>query len=387
VRQAVAAFPPLLIALASTVPLAAGCQPPPSFIAQPNDTTEADAASAEGGGGGAGGDQLGGEDAGVSADAAALGPRPFSIVVLPDTQYYSAGYTQIFEAQTKWIVANRAALNIAFVLHEGDIVDSDVGAQWQNASRSLHHLDGQVPYFVTVGNHDIGSNCTNRNCRSSLINDFFPVSGFSGTSWFGGTFEPDHIENSYGIVPVDGGPWLVLSLEFGPRDQVLEWAGAVLDAHPDLPALVVTHAYLYNDGSRYDHFARPDQLWSPHGYDLDWLPGGVNDGEEMWQALVSKHDNLKLVLSGHALPVDPNRNPDSAARLTSMRASGSHCHQVLANYQTCSGFPCPETMGGDGFLRIIRFDPATHGMTVRTYSPYLDRWKTDPPNEFVLGGD
>jgi hypothetical protein len=373
------------MALVSTVPLS--CQAPPSFMATSPDAADADAASPDGGGG-TGRDQPGAEDAGAAADAAAPPPRPFSIVVLPDTQYYSAGYTQIFEAQTRWIVANRAALNIAFVLHEGDVVDTDVAAQWQNAARSLRRLEGQVPYFVTVGNHDIGSNCpTARGCRATMINDFFPVSGFSGTSWFGGTFEPDHIENNYGIVPVEGGSWLVLALEFGPRDQVLEWANGVLDAHPDLPALLVTHAYLYNDGTRYDHFTRPDQLWSPHNYDLDWLPGGVNDGEEMWQALVSKHDNLRFVLSGHALPADPNTNPDTTARLTSTRASGSHCHQILANYQTCSGFPCPETMGGDGYLRIMRFDPATHGMSVRTYSPYLDRWKTDPPNEFVLGGD
>jgi hypothetical protein len=370
--------------LVSTVPLTTGCQAPPSFVAPPVDSGPG------GDGGDDGGEQSGEPDAGAALDAAASAgaPRAFTIIALPDTQYYSAGYTQIFDAQTNWIVANKAALNIAFVVHEGDIVDTGVTAQWQNAARSLHRLDGQVPYFITVGNHDVGANCpSGRDCRGTMINDFFPVSGFSGTSWFGGTFEPDHIENNYGIVPVDGGSWLVLALEFGPRAQVLEWAGAVLDAHPDLPAVLVTHAYLYNDGTRYDHIARPDQLWSPHNYDLDWLPGGVNDGEEMWQALVSKHDNLKFVLSGHALPPDPNRNPDTAARLTSPRASGSHCHQILANYQTCSAFPCPETNGGDGYLRIMRVDPVTHAMSVRTYSPYLDRWKHDPPNEFVLGGD
>jgi hypothetical protein len=78
---------------------------------------------------------------------------------------------------------------------------------------------------------------------------------------------------------------------------------------------------------------------------------------------------------------------DTAARLTSFRASGTHCHQILANYQTCSGFPCPETNGGNGFLRILRFDPSTHGLSVRTYSPYLDIYKTDAPNDFDLAGD
>jgi hypothetical protein len=76
-----------------------------------------------------------------------------------------------------------------------------------------------------------------------------------------------------------------------------------------------------------------------------------------------------------------------AARLTSMRDDGTHCHQILANYQTCAFGPCPQTNGGDGYLRIMRFDPATHAVTVMTYSPLLDMYKDDPSNQFVLRGD
>ena len=64
-------------------------------------------------------------------------------------------------------------------------------------------------------------------------------------------------------------------------------------------------------------------------------------------------------------------------------------HQVLANYQTCTGAPCESyagglVRGGNGFLRLLKFAPAQGTVSVSTYSPYLDEWLRDPANEFVL---
>ena len=91
---------------------------------------------------------------------------------------------------------------------------------------------------------------------------------FEQYPWFKGTFEPGHIENSYQLfdVPNGGGRWLVIALEFGPRDEVLAWADGIAKQYADTPAMVVTHAYLYDDDTRYDHVARPHQAWNPHGY-------------------------------------------------------------------------------------------------------------------------
>ena len=47
----------------------------------------------------------------------------FTIIALPDTQHYSESFPAIFTSQTQWIVNNRAARNIVFVTHEGDIVE------------------------------------------------------------------------------------------------------------------------------------------------------------------------------------------------------------------------------------------------------------------------
>ena len=73
-------------------------------------------------------------------------------------------------------------------------------AEWAPASQSLHVLDGEVPYVVTAGNHDY----TNFADRMGLINSFLPPSHFERFSWFGGTFEPGHSENSFSTFGAGG---------------------------------------------------------------------------------------------------------------------------------------------------------------------------------------
>jgi hypothetical protein len=293
----------------------------------------------------------------------------FTVVVLPDTQYYARNYPGILDAQVKWIRDQRARGGVALVAHEGDIVDADDPTQWERAASSLHGLDGVVPVLLSAGNHDyrrVGLQID----RQTSINDYFWPTDVRGAVSASGTYQPGHLENSYVVLSVPGGDWLWLSLEFGPRDAVLAWADDLLNRYAGLRAVVLTHAYLDADGSRYDHVSRHDQLWNPHRYFADDGGGTVNDGEEIWRKLVSRHDNVRFVLCGHALD-------DGTGRLTSLRADGTPVNQVLANFQTGA-------LGGAGYLRIMRFVPATRTVSVRTYSPYLDHFKRDPDDEFQL---
>lgn len=304
----------------------------------------------------------------------ALAGEPYTIVALPDTQFYASTYPQIFDAQTRWIVGERAPQNLALVVHEGDLVDSDDVGQWTAAAHSMQMLDGLVPYLVSTGNHDYGLGGDGWTVtRSTLIDSYFPVSKFAQFPWFRGTFEAEHIENNYALVDVPGTTdhWLVVSLEFGPRDAVLAWADSVVKRYPSTPAMIVTHAYLYGDSSRYDHLARPTQKWNPHDYPIGSTTGAVNDGEEIWQKLILGNSNIEFVLCGHVLG-------GGTGRLTSIRPDGTIVNQILANYQMLP-------LGGGGFLRILEFAPATRSVHVRTYSPYLDEFKKDSENDFVLG--
>ncbi|HEU4334651.1 MAG TPA: LamG-like jellyroll fold domain-containing protein, partial [Candidatus Eisenbacteria bacterium] len=109
-----------------------------------------------------------GREAGTAAGS------DFTIVMIPDTQYYTSelnGATNaMLLAQTNWIVANRASRNVAYVATVGDCVEhGDNGGndiEWQRANTSYSVLEDPagtglpegLPYGITVGNHDQSPN-------------------------------------------------------------------------------------------------------------------------------------------------------------------------------------------------------------------------------------
>src|SRR5512135_2313254 len=84
----------------------------------------------------------------LSATLAAFAQSPgeFTIAALPDTQFYSKTYPQIFTAETRWIASHAQQMNIQLVVGLGDIVDGGgEGYQWQNADLAYRILEGKVP--------------------------------------------------------------------------------------------------------------------------------------------------------------------------------------------------------------------------------------------------
>ena len=85
------------------------------------------------------------------------GESPFTLVVLPDTQCYcdtrhaqsakkwGGDLRRYFFSQTRWIRDNARKLNIAFVLHEGDITQTDYDDEWKIAAKAMALLDGKSP--------------------------------------------------------------------------------------------------------------------------------------------------------------------------------------------------------------------------------------------------
>jgi calcineurin-like phosphoesterase family protein len=296
-------------------------------------------------------------------------PTAWRFAILPDTQIYSRKYPDLFEAQCRWLAENAESQRILFALHEGDIVNDNLPEQWEVAERALRMMDGRLPYVLALGNHDYGPGGSASD-RTTLVHNYFTAAELESRPGFGGVFEPGRIDNSFHVFETPTGPWLVLALEFGPRDEVVAWADSVLASHASMPAILVTHAYLYYDDTRYDRPTRPDQMWSPYDYGVSTQPGGVNDGEELYQGLVRRHDSIQLVFNGHVLD-------DGTARLTSPQDGGSFVHQILANYQNRS-------RGGDGYLRLVEVDTNLARIRVRTYSPVFDLYRYDDADSFDL---
>lgn len=297
-------------------------------------------------------------------------PDSFTIVALPDTQVYSQSYPEHFHAQTRWIVENRDRLNIQFVLHLGDITNHNTPPHWKNAKAAMRRLDGEVPYALAAGNHDYGPG-GNASDRTTLLNDYFHVSDYKELPTFGGVMEKGRLDNSYHTFEVRGQKFLVLALEWGPRKETVEWANSIVADHPEHRGILITHAYMYSDENRYDWEERgSEQSWNPHSYGTAKLPGGVNDGQELWDKLVNRHPNFIMTLNGHVLN-------DGRGRLTSEGKHGNRVHQMLVNFQT-------REEGGNGHLRLIEFLPDGQTVKVLDWSPVLEQPFGDDQSEFTL---
>jgi hypothetical protein len=291
----------------------------------------------------------------------------WTLVALPDTQALSANLPAIFDTQTAWVAANASQLNILYLAHEGDITNDSTDEQWSAAAHSLHQLDGTVPYALAMGNHDYPGSGSVAARDSSQFDKYFPLSDFENGQKVVGFFEPGTASNVAYAFTAGMQDWLILVLEFGPRDSVLAWADAVLKQNVASNAILVTHAYLGVDGTRQDYATHPDTSSDPHDYDSDGQLGSVNDGEEIWQKLILHNPNVRIVLCGHM---------HTQASLTSLRQTGLPVYQLLADFQT-------EELGGGGYLRLLTFRPDGI-VSVRTYSPYYDQYRTELENEFEL---
>ena len=288
----------------------------------------------------------------------------WTLAVLPDTQKYSQDHPQHFINQTKWIVKQKDALNIQHVLHLGDIVNkgNKQPKQWDNAQRALDHLHGQVPLGIIPGNHDYDDDRGMK--RVTQLNRVVPKKTLEKGGTLVELYDPNKIDNQALAFETHGKKWLMLGLEFGPRNEVLDWAKQTLAKYKDHHAIVFTHAYMYFDDTRYDHKTKK-QSWNPSGYQLE---GSFNDAQMMWTKVFRDAPNVRMVLSGHVLN-------DGLAYLSSKATAGHSVHQVLQNYQM-------KKEGGMGFLRLYEFQPDGKTVQSKTYSPSLDQYKTDPANQF-----
>ncbi|MCK9506917.1 MAG: metallophosphoesterase [Pigmentiphaga sp.] len=294
--------------------------------------------------------------------------RPIRLAVLPDTQTYTNEYPFIFHSQTAWIQKNAA--NIDFAIHVGDITNANNAVQWPRAANALALLEEDVPLSFVPGNHDTGGN--NAQYRNTDgMNEALPYSKFSLKPNFGGTMETGRMENTYSYFSKDGYDFLIVAIEFAPRDTAINWAKKVIQAHPNHNVIINTHAYMYSDNKRmsdlYGH------KWTPSTYGVyDESNGDANDGEQIWDKLVKLYPNIFMVLSGHVLN-------EGTGTLVSKGVNNNQVYQMLANYQKgVTG----TINGGNGFLRLIDIDTKNNKINVQTYSTLINSYKTETNQKF-----
>lgn len=285
-------------------------------------------------------------------------PAPFSIIGVPDTQFYTSeergGTNASFKSQMNWITGIRQSYNVAFVAHYGDCTEhGDNGGnpiEWQRADTALKIIESPsttqlthgIPYGICVGNHDQSPN-GDPNGTSTFYNQYFGSSRFSARPYYGGYYGNNY-DNHYELFSASGYDFIIISLEYDESGggAVLAWADALLKQYASRRGIIYSHYLLEPTGSF-----------------------GIQ-GQATYNAL-KNNPNLFLMLCGHR----------SGEANRSDTFNGNTVHTVLADYQT-------RLNGGTGWLQWLEFVPAENLLKVKTYTPVLDIWEDDRNSSYSL---
>jgi hypothetical protein len=293
-------------------------------------------------------------------------PRLARIIVVPDPQYATAVQPDMFAAQVDYIIA----ANPDLVLLVGDLTDGvfEYPQNWAIVASQLARLTAaNVPWAAVPGNHDY----TPLADRTTLVNSFLTT-----PAWLT-PMEAGHVENSYGLLTMAGRDYLLVNLEWSPRTAVVAWASNLAATYPSRVVILVTHCYLYWDGTRYDWAAKGlAQAWNPHAPGMQSTPSeGISDGEDLWQSLVLTHSNIRLVFCGHAESIQSA--PPEVNYKTDVRPDGSLCQQLICNYLGTAPW-------GGGWLCEYELDENNSTIRSWVYSPYYARNRSDAASQFIL---
>jgi hypothetical protein len=309
-------------------------------------------------------------------ESPAVVPGSFTFVVLPDMQYYSQCDSPHFTAQLRWIAGQTRTRDIRAVLTLGDLTEHNTPSEWSYVRDGLKPWQAHMPVILVSGNHDHGTDGSSDR-RRSLLSEYFPQAPGAAAKILVETRTPTDIENAYYRVALPHVTIGLLALEWAPRTSTVAWANDVLRRHAGDRIIVLTHAYLYDDSTRYDWKAKGTaQLWSPQHFklaqDAEAAGDPINDGQMLWDTLVRKHPGIFLVMNGHV-------GGKGTGSLASRGDAGNTVQQVLVNFQML-------VQGGEGYLRLVEILPDGRTVRMKTYSPTIDRFAgaTDQNAEFKV---
>ena len=275
----------------------------------------------------------------------------YVLAFLPDIQYLTQNNPHNLKVMFDYLVEQGKQKKIEYVIGLGDITNSNTQSQWDTVIRQTDRLNGYIPYSLVPGNHDVLLNK-----KLELFNESYAKkTGFyyQHVAANGGFFKNDSVRNTYLTFSVGEIDYIIINLDFGATDDILEWAGSVLDAHPEHRAILTTHGYLNGDGTTLD----VTDAYDPTTYDKKF-----NSGEEMWEKLVSKHENIDMMVCGHM-------HHDSIVCTPREGDAGNTVYQILMDPQTTC-----KNLGGLGVIGLMYFTADGSRARVEYYSTVFDKY-------------
>ncbi|GAB78767.1 Calcineurin-like phosphoesterase [Austwickia chelonae] len=265
----------------------------------------------------------------------------------------------IYEGMNRWIVDNAAHRKIAYTAHTGDLIDSYIlrtkgfaRGEFARASEAQSILDeAGMPNGVLPGNHD---NVKGKD--SSVYNEFFGPDRYAKASaaapqpYYQGPWKPGDNSNHVDEFHAGGADFAVVHLGYQVTDEEAAWARAQIAARPGHNVIVATHAYL-----------KPGPGPDGEGAELS------TDGERVRTQVVDPNPNVFLVISGHEHGVGRNIRQG-------VGPTGRQVIELMADYQAYDAGA--DGNGHAGFIRMLQLDVRHGELTVDTYSPSLNSFRS-----------
>ncbi len=274
----------------------------------------------------------------------------YTFAVVGDTQRIALTYPERFADIYSFLVQNRTDLKIQRVIGVGDITNEDSDAEWTVAKNAISQMDGLISYSLVRGNHDCFHGADRGKAyngvqvpQSTKFEEYFANATYM--QQYDGAYQND-IKNTYTLAEYNGIKYLFLNLDFGPSDDVLSWAGHLCEFYSDYNVIITTHCFLYRDGTTLDD----GDLYPATGY------GFENDGDDIWEELGSKYENISLIICGH--------DPDNDVVVSEFTGDhGNKVKAILVAQQSVDRY-----MGANGIVTLLHFADGGVTIKIETYS-------------------
>ena len=240
----------------------------------------------------------------------------YSFAIVGDTQHQTWLDAQDGSSYTAniydWIIKNKTEKNIQWVIGVGDVTEHDTDPQWQVAYDQMTKLDtAGLPYAVVAGNHD-----TVAQLDKYFAEDFYSADKVDGA------YAEGSLGNYYMTLKVADTEYLLMCLDYGPDDNVLAWAGNIIEQNPHKRVIITTHSYLYGDGNR----VGKDTEYTPNTHGVTSASEPMNNGEMIWEKLASQYRNVMMVVCGDMVS-------DNVVLRQDKGVHGNTVNQFLVNSQ------------------------------------------------------
>lgn len=274
------------------------------------------------------------------------------LVVFGDIQEYTFNSSTItlYRHSVDWIRRQiLAGVRIGSVLEVGDVTWNNLWTEWNRFRQVTEPLAELVPYFSCPGNHDYqwDTKYKIQDRSTSLINKYahFPSTDSEIVLYY----EDKSLENYIAKLNISYVNFYLISLEFGPRKEVVEWADKYVESHPEDRFILMTHEWLSDYGER---------VGEDSGAELQIRGSSFSSPEDLWQQLVKPNNNIICVLCGHN---------GFFAKINSKNDAGRTVPQILFNLQY-------QDNCGNGLVQIWEFPALTDSIKIGTYSTLESDW-------------